>query len=174
MTVSYANRSAGVTYLEPPAARAPIALEAGAGLASEWRTLLLPPRLLARAPRLSRVPRGDGGPVIDIPGWNSPEAAMAPLRHYLRRRGHDARGWGMGVNTGNPERDVEQFAPTVEALAEQGKLLYELGELDRARKSLESFVKYRADKSKQVFISKATPEVGRVYWRQVVTCVYWR
>lgn len=44
---------------------------------------------------------------------------MAPLRHYLRRQGHDARGWGLGVNTGDPERDVEILAPMVERLAER-------------------------------------------------------
>jgi pimeloyl-ACP methyl ester carboxylesterase len=119
MTLSSLARSTAVAHPEPPAARTPVAPEAAAGLAEEWRSLLQPPRLLARAPRLARVPRGDGGPVIDIPGWKSPEAAMAPLRHYLRRLGHDARGWGLGVNTGNPERDVEIFAPQVVELAER-------------------------------------------------------
>ena len=119
MTLSYLTRSTAQTYPEPPQAPRPVAPTGVEGLAAEWRTLLLPPRLLARAPRLARVPRGDGGPVIDIPGWKSPEAAMAPLRHYLRRQGHDARGWGLGVNTGNPERDVELLAPMVEELAER-------------------------------------------------------
>jgi pimeloyl-ACP methyl ester carboxylesterase len=119
MTLSLLTRTTAVTHPEPPAARTPVAPDSAAGLAEEWRTLLQPPRLLARASRLARVPRGDGGPVIDIPGWKSPEAAMAPLRHYLRRQGHDARGWGLGVNTGNPERDVEVFAPQVVALAER-------------------------------------------------------
>ena len=119
MTLSSLTRSTARTYSAPPQAPQPVAPDSIAGLAEEWRTLLLPPRLLARAPRLARVPRGDGGPVIDIPGWKSPEAAMGPLRHYLRRQGHAARGWGLGVNTGNPERDVEIFAPMVEELAER-------------------------------------------------------
>lgn len=38
---------------------------------------------------------------------------MLPLRTYLRWLGHDARPWGLGVNTGTPERDVEQLADIV-------------------------------------------------------------
>ncbi len=119
MTLSSLTRSTAVRHPEPPAAPLPVAKDGSAALTDEWRTLLLPPRLLARAPRLARVPRGTGGPVIDIPGWKSPEAAMAPLRHYLRRQGHDARGWGLGVNQGNPERDVQILIPMVEELAER-------------------------------------------------------
>ena len=81
--------------------------------------MLQPARLLVRAPQLARSPRGNGGPVIDIPGWKAPEASMAPLRSYLRRLGHDARGWGLGVNTGDPERDSEILAAQVVAQHEQ-------------------------------------------------------
>ena len=41
---------------------------------------------------------------------------MAPLRRYLRWVGHDAQGWGLGVNTGNPERDTTILAEQVAAL----------------------------------------------------------
>jgi surfactin synthase thioesterase subunit len=57
--------------------------------------------------------------VIDIPGWKAPEASMAPLRAYLRLVGHDAHGWGLGVNTGAPERDSEILAEKVAALHQQ-------------------------------------------------------
>jgi pimeloyl-ACP methyl ester carboxylesterase len=74
-------------------------------------------RLLASSPRLARAPRGDGGPVIDIPGWRAPEVSGAPLRTYLRHLGHDAQGWGMGTNVGDPERDARLLAAQVRALA---------------------------------------------------------
>lgn len=119
MGLPYLIRSTAVHHPAPPHAPEPQAPRSAMGLADEWRTALMPPRLLARGRHLARVPRGTGGPVIDIPGWKSPEAAMAPLRHYLRRKGHDARSWGLGVNTGNPERDVATFAAQVQALAEQ-------------------------------------------------------
>ena len=101
MTLSYLS-SAPRIHDRPPQAPDPVAPTNAAGLAEEWRTLLLPAHLLARAPQLARVPRGDGGPVIDIPGWKAPEASMAPLRAYLRAVGHDAHGWGLGVNTATP------------------------------------------------------------------------
>lgn len=113
MTLSFV--SPAQQYLSPPAAPAPTAPTSARGLANEWRTALLPPLLLARTPKLLRAPRGTGGTVIDIPGWKSPEASMAPLRRYLRNRGHNARGWGLGTNTGDPERDAEIMSEIVAA-----------------------------------------------------------
>jgi len=118
MTVSFLTSSTHL-YEDAPPAPEPIAPSHPAGLAEEWRSVLQPARLLVRAPQLARSPRGNGGPVIDIPGWKAPEASMAPLRSYLRRLGHDARGWGLGVNTGDPERDSEILAAQVVAQHEQ-------------------------------------------------------
>ena len=74
-------------------------------------------RLVAATPRLLRAPRGDGHVVVDVPGWRSPELTGAPIRAYLRRLGYDARGWGFGTNTGNPERDADRLTEQVLALA---------------------------------------------------------
>jgi pimeloyl-ACP methyl ester carboxylesterase len=90
-----------------------VAPASAAGLLGEWRLPLQVVRAVGRAPRLARVPRGDGGRVIDIPGWKAPEASMAPIRSYLRWLGYHAQGWGMGVNTGYPERDAEILAEQV-------------------------------------------------------------
>ncbi|MCZ2813980.1 alpha/beta fold hydrolase [Modestobacter sp. VKM Ac-2979] len=66
--------------------------------------------------------------VVDVPGWKAPEFAGAPQRHYLRRLGHDARPWGLGVNTGNPERDADLLAEEVLRLvAETGRPVSLLG-----------------------------------------------
>ena len=56
--------------------------------------------------------------MVDIPGWRAPELSGAPLRHYLRHLGYDARGWGFGTNTGDPRRDVERLAGRVLELVE--------------------------------------------------------
>jgi fermentation-respiration switch protein FrsA (DUF1100 family) len=74
-------------------------------------------RLPGATPRLAAVPRGDGHVVIDIPGWRAPEASGALLRRYLRALGYDARPWGLGVNTGHPQRDAAILGPTVVGLA---------------------------------------------------------
>ena len=77
------------------------------------------PRLLLAAPRLLTVPRGNDGPVVDIPGWRAPEGSMAPIRAYLRWLGHDARTWGLGTNLGDVERDVDRLAGSVSDLAHE-------------------------------------------------------
>lgn len=76
-------------------------------------------RLLMAGPRLARAPRGDGRVVVDVPGYAAPEASMAPIRMYLRAKGHDARSWGLGTNEGRTGRDrtrlVERIEPLVAA-----------------------------------------------------------
>jgi pimeloyl-ACP methyl ester carboxylesterase len=77
-------------------------------------------RLGLATPALRRLPRGDGGPVLLIPGWKAPEATMAPLRRYLAWLGHDARHWGLGRNRGRPEADTARLMERVAALAAGG------------------------------------------------------
>ncbi|MEO5708578.1 MAG: alpha/beta hydrolase [Nocardioidaceae bacterium] len=87
--------------------------------AAEARAAFQVPRLLAAGARLSRAPRGDGGVVVDVPGWLAAEATNAPLRRFLGRLGHDARGWGLGVNHGRPERDALLLAEIVLAAVQE-------------------------------------------------------
>jgi pimeloyl-ACP methyl ester carboxylesterase len=74
-------------------------------------------RLVAATPMLGRAPRGDGAPVVLVPGWKAPPASMGPLRSFLCFLGHDARAWELGVNEGRPERDAPRLAEQVERLA---------------------------------------------------------
>lgn len=87
------------------------------GARLELLSAVQPLRLALRAPRLLRGPRGDGRLVVDVPGWKAPEASMAPLRSYLRWLGHDARGWSLGTNDGDPEDAADAL---VARLDEQG------------------------------------------------------
>ena len=88
-------------------------------LVAETTSPLESARLVGAAPRLSRMPRGDGHVVVDVPGWRAPELSGLPLRRYLTWLGYDARGWGFGTNTGNPARDAKRLAEAVAALAEE-------------------------------------------------------
>jgi dienelactone hydrolase len=101
----------------PPAAPDELIAPTRRGLRDEWRSALQLPRLLARTPELARAPRGDGGPVVLVPGWRAPESSMAPLRAYLRWLGHDAGHWGFGTNHGDPARDGARLAERVRDLA---------------------------------------------------------
>ncbi len=62
----------------------------------EIRAAREPLRLPLRTPSLVRSPRGDGAPVVVVPGFGATDASMAALRGFLRRLGHDARPAGLG------------------------------------------------------------------------------
>jgi pimeloyl-ACP methyl ester carboxylesterase len=55
---------------------------------------------LAARPLISRLPRGDGHPVLVLPGLLADDISTRTLRAVLRRLGYDAQGWGLGRNIG--------------------------------------------------------------------------
>jgi pimeloyl-ACP methyl ester carboxylesterase len=55
---------------------------------------------LLLAPLLMRAPRGDGHPVLTLPGFLASDLSMAPMRRYLREIGYDTYAWKMGRNIG--------------------------------------------------------------------------
>ena len=52
------------------------------------------------SPLLMQAPRGDGHPVLALPGFLASDMSMAPMRRYLRELGYDTHAWQMGRNTG--------------------------------------------------------------------------
>src|SRR6202161_4918611 len=59
---------------------------------------------LLLSPLLMRAPRGDGHPVLTLPGFLASDLSMAPMRRYLKELGYDAYAWKMGRNTGGVAR----------------------------------------------------------------------
>ena len=59
---------------------------------------------LIMSPLLMRAPRGDGHPVLALPGFLASDLSMAPLRRYLTELGYDAHAWQMGRNLGGLSR----------------------------------------------------------------------
>lgn len=51
-------------------------------------------------PLLSLAPRGDGHPVLVLPGLVASDISTRPLRAFLRTRGYAVKGWGQGRNLG--------------------------------------------------------------------------
>ena len=49
---------------------------------------------------IRRAPRGDGHPVLVLPGLLAGDLTTAPLRTFLRALCYDARGWKLGINAG--------------------------------------------------------------------------
>ena len=88
---------------EPPAAgrlRAP-----GLGLLlAEARGIFEFNASLLLSPLLMRAPRGDGHPVLTLPGFLASDLSMAPMRRYLAELGYDTYAWKMGRNIGGISR----------------------------------------------------------------------
>jgi pimeloyl-ACP methyl ester carboxylesterase len=55
---------------------------------------------LGALPLLSLAPRGDGHPVLVLPGLVTSDISTRPLRSFLKRQGYAVSGWGLGRNFG--------------------------------------------------------------------------
>ena len=51
-------------------------------------------------PFLAMAPRGDGHPVLLLPGFMGSEVSLIGLQVFLRGRGYDVQTWGLGRNVG--------------------------------------------------------------------------
>ena len=54
----------------------------------------------AALPLLRNAPRGDGHPVLVLPGFTADDTSTRFLREFLRDRGYAAHGWRLGRNIG--------------------------------------------------------------------------
>ncbi len=63
----------------------------------------------ATRPLLGGLPRGDGHPVLVLPGFLASDTSTGPLRGLLSDLGYDAYGWELG-------RNVRVDSPRVEAM----------------------------------------------------------
>jgi pimeloyl-ACP methyl ester carboxylesterase len=55
---------------------------------------------LMLSPLLMRAPKGDGHPVLTLPGFLASDLSMAPMRRYLKELGYDTHAWNLGRNFG--------------------------------------------------------------------------
>ena len=69
-------------------------------LLAEARGLLEFNASVALAPVLMRAPKGDGHPVLVMPGFLASDLSTAPLRRFIRHLGYDTRAWNLGRNLG--------------------------------------------------------------------------
>jgi pimeloyl-ACP methyl ester carboxylesterase len=64
----------------------------------------------------SKLPAGDGHPVVLFPGLASDQHAIGPLKDFCNRLGYAAMDWGRGFNTGpkgNPDVWLDGLAEDV-------------------------------------------------------------
>jgi pimeloyl-ACP methyl ester carboxylesterase len=69
-------------------------------LALEGRAFLEAASLLPALPLLAWAPRGDGHPVLVLPGFLAGDRSTQILRGFLRDRGYLSYGWALGRNIG--------------------------------------------------------------------------
>lgn len=104
---------AAVTALAQPAPP-PLRL-----LALEIRALGELARLALMRRALRQAPRGDGHPVLVLPGLMSSDWASLPMRRFLSGLGYAAYGWGFGINRG-PRGTLEaDLAARLAAIADR-------------------------------------------------------
>ncbi|MCE3288686.1 MAG: alpha/beta fold hydrolase [Caulobacter sp.] len=86
--------------------------------------------LLVAAPFLKRAPKGDGHPVLVMPGFIAGDFSTKLLRRYLTELGYEAHAWELGSNLGPHSigRDGERLMDRLETIyAESGRKVSLIG-----------------------------------------------
>lgn len=82
-------------------------------------------------PLVLAAPRGDGHPVITVPGFRGNDTSMLILRRYLQHWGYTPHPWGLGTNLGigyDRTEYEERFVAQLERVAERtGELVTLIG-----------------------------------------------
>jgi pimeloyl-ACP methyl ester carboxylesterase len=71
---------------------------------TEWRALFEMATLPYALPWLMTLPKGDGHPVLLLPGFMADDATLVALKLFLRNRGYAVESWGFGRNVGFQRR----------------------------------------------------------------------
>lgn len=70
---------------------------------------------------LRRAPRGDGHPVLVLPGLLAGDDSTRPLRWFLRDLGYESHGWRLGINRGPDEKTATALLARLRSLASPGR-----------------------------------------------------
>jgi len=73
-------------------------------LLKEMGAVLRPRRPIKRVPALAGAPRGDGHPVLVLPGFLTTDGRTRRLRRFLKGLGYAVYGWERGINLGPTNR----------------------------------------------------------------------
>jgi pimeloyl-ACP methyl ester carboxylesterase len=75
---------------------------------------------MAAGPLLATLPRGDGHPVLVLPGLGGNDASTTPLRWFLGQLGYRSYGWGLGRNRGFGRHVTDGLDELLAAKRERG------------------------------------------------------
>ena len=97
-------------------------------LALEGRAVLEWAAYLAAWPLLGHAPRGDGHPVLVLPGLTAGDSSTWPLRRFIERCGYAAYPWELGLNCGPRDGTVRKLLARIRAIErEHGRKLSLVG-----------------------------------------------
>ena len=85
----------GISGAMPPRSDWPTAMTREARAVPELAAFTL-----TAGPLLATLPRGEGHPVLVLPGLGGSDTSTAPLRWFLGQLGYHSFGWGLGQNRG--------------------------------------------------------------------------
>lgn len=68
---------------------------------------------------LGRLPKGDGHPVLVLPGFTGSDRSTLVIRGFLKRLGYYAHAWRLGRNWGPTDRIIDGLAERFAGLTEQ-------------------------------------------------------
>jgi pimeloyl-ACP methyl ester carboxylesterase len=74
---------------------------------------------LGALPLLSLAPKGDGHPVLVLPGLVASDVSTRPLRSFLKSRGYAVSGWREGRNLGPRDGVQDAMVDLVQELSDQ-------------------------------------------------------
>ena len=84
---------------------------------------------VAALPWLRLAPRGDGHPVLVLPGLVASDRSTRLLRDFLTDRGYEVHGWGLGRNYGPRPHVEEAMLATIDRLhAQSGRKVSLVGQ----------------------------------------------
>lgn len=85
--------------------------------ATEWRALFEIASLAYLWPALLAAPRGDGHPVLLLPGFMADEGSLVALQTFLASRGYAVQTWGLGRNVGFQSRHATALEQKIRHLS---------------------------------------------------------
>jgi pimeloyl-ACP methyl ester carboxylesterase len=100
----------GLDELRPPS---PLLLAMEGRAVFEWAAFA------ATWPLLRQAPRGDGHPVLVLPGLMANDASTWPLRKFLERCGYAVHPWELGFNVGPRDGLIRGLTARVRAIEKQ-------------------------------------------------------
>ena len=72
------------------------------------------PKLLLRAPELSRLKTNKPRKIIVMPGFGADDFSTLPIRGYLATMGHEVHGWNRGLNIKDVQTTLDELVEDIE------------------------------------------------------------